>query len=446
MFRIRWLTRTSLVLALLALTVCLLPSGAPRPAHAGRPPAPLQVPHVGPFLNIWAEARDDREPAIAYNTQHDEYLVVWHQVQDANTSYILARRVAADGTLLNEFLVAGGQNLLYRNPAVAYNPDRDEYLVVYVREYSSTDYDIYVRRLSWDTGTMLSHYDLDVSQYLQHEPAVVYTPQGDYVVAYTNYAATNRAGVTLRRVDGTTGVPGVSLTISSSGAEQYRTTPALAYDVQANKILVAYVYMYKDGVATWHWDVMSVLQEPDLSSVFFIEEMVHQSSDFVSSLAVACWPGQNYLVTWGSGLLLGTQSIQARRVAANGVPQGPATGFTLASCTGSTACGDTRVAFAPKFRGFMVTWTFVGPPTGNRDISGRLVPPGQHAPFGHALGLQTAATGQETADVACAPGASASVCLVAEAHCPVPGLCSSLDIAGRTLGPWLTHLPVTVKN
>lgn len=50
--------------------------------------------------------------------------------------------MAADGTLLDQFAVARGLNMRLRNPAVAYNPDRDEYMVAYVWEFSSNDHDI----------------------------------------------------------------------------------------------------------------------------------------------------------------------------------------------------------------------------------------------------------------------------------------------------------------
>lgn len=285
---------------------------------------------------------------------------------------------------------------------------------------------------------------MDSGPFLQNEPAVVYTPQrGEYLVAYTDYAAADNAGVTLQLV-ADTGALGPSLSIGSSGSDNYRMTPALAYDVQANKILVSDVHVYKDGGGTWHNDVLSVLQDPDLN-MWYVEETVHLGTGFNTSPAVACWPGQNYLVTWTTGFLPAPVSIYARRVGTDGVPQGPAAGFAVAACTGLTGCRDNRVAFAPDF-GFVVTWNFVAPLGGISDVYGRVVRPGQDAPYDDAFDIETGDTEQEAADVACVGGASASACLVADAHCPSPGGCANFDIAGRLLGPWLTHLPVTVKD
>jgi hypothetical protein len=70
---------------------------------------------------------------VAYNSQHDEYLVVWEE-RDATTSSVRGRRVSATGWLPgNVFTVASGvmTDVYCSDPAVAYSSAADRYLVVY---------------------------------------------------------------------------------------------------------------------------------------------------------------------------------------------------------------------------------------------------------------------------------------------------------------------------
>jgi hypothetical protein len=39
-------------------------------------------PPMSPFLDIWTDGVDNLKPAVAYNSLHDEYLVVWYTKQD----------------------------------------------------------------------------------------------------------------------------------------------------------------------------------------------------------------------------------------------------------------------------------------------------------------------------------------------------------------------------
>ena len=73
---------------------------------------------------------------VAHNTRDNEYLVVWQRF-GPNDTEIGARRYAADGTPLgNPFFVSemgppGNPDFIAEAPAVAYNPNRNEYLVAW---------------------------------------------------------------------------------------------------------------------------------------------------------------------------------------------------------------------------------------------------------------------------------------------------------------------------
>jgi hypothetical protein len=76
MKKAHWFT---LVLTLgLLMPLLAIPQGElAQPVRAGRNQAAMQGPPLSSFINIWLDDVDNFEPAIAYNSLHDEYLVVW---------------------------------------------------------------------------------------------------------------------------------------------------------------------------------------------------------------------------------------------------------------------------------------------------------------------------------------------------------------------------------
>ena len=94
---------------------------------------------------------DQIRPAIAYNPENDTYLVVWedHHWDFGDDWDIYGRLLAGDGAPLGAAFGIGFAEANRRlAPTVAYNPQIDEFLVVYEYEYSDADHDLYARRVS----------------------------------------------------------------------------------------------------------------------------------------------------------------------------------------------------------------------------------------------------------------------------------------------------------
>ena len=90
-------------------------------------------------------------PAVAYNSVHNEYLVVWHNVWPGGHRDIYARRVSASGKLLSSFTISAGSNDRAQ-PDVVYNATTDEYLIVWMYNPSGDGktYDIWGRTIAWN--------------------------------------------------------------------------------------------------------------------------------------------------------------------------------------------------------------------------------------------------------------------------------------------------------
>lgn len=96
---------------------------------------------TGPWLPIATDLDMQTEPAIAYNSQADEFLVAWtnaHDVGGPNADYtVKMRRVrASDGSLVGQTRSVPGSGLgvARLGPALAYNRARNQYLIAYIAE------------------------------------------------------------------------------------------------------------------------------------------------------------------------------------------------------------------------------------------------------------------------------------------------------------------------
>jgi len=173
-----------------------------RVAGAGTP--------VGSDIRISrAGATGEYLPAVAWNGTDDEYLVVWEDWRNYSTREqdTYGQRLAADGARLGANFRIGGTATADIVPAVAWNGEVGEYLVVWQdqRNYESRETDIYGRRVSAD-GTRLEK-DFRVSGRnaisVEQEPAVAGDgADGEYLVVWQdlrNYPD-RRADIYGRRV------------------------------------------------------------------------------------------------------------------------------------------------------------------------------------------------------------------------------------------------------
>jgi RHS repeat-associated protein len=115
-----------------------------------RVPGPYQM--LAERLTSSATWQEQQSPAVAYNSQANEYLVVWQDFRN-NQWDIYGQRLDGDGALLDgNFLIHSGG---YR-PAVAYGSNSNRYLVVW-----DDGEDIWARPLRADgvPGTTFKVYD-----------------------------------------------------------------------------------------------------------------------------------------------------------------------------------------------------------------------------------------------------------------------------------------------
>ena len=189
------------------------------------------------FFKPPGRAKDQRYPAVAYNSQDDEYLVVWQDKLCYSWPYdtaddIYGWRVSSEGSLIGNAIpisIAADCELdesSQQSPAIAYNSQDNRYLVVWEDDRNG-NWDIYGQWLTRTGDPLGSNFPIIDTDSDQRFPDLVYNSQDNlYLVVWQD----NRHGnwdIYGRRVlsDGT---KGSDFRISrSAGAEQI---PAVAYN------------------------------------------------------------------------------------------------------------------------------------------------------------------------------------------------------------------------
>jgi hypothetical protein len=391
--------RLALILAL-GLAAALSPTPQSGWAHPAAPQAPI----LGPHIDIWLDDVDNYATGVAYNNLHDEYLVVWNNDRGA-TSDIYARRVRSDGTLLSNFTIAHSPGYRYYEADVAYSPTHDEYLVVYTFDSPTTGSDIWARRVAWDGSWIKPEFAIRQEADNQHSPAIAYNSQFDeYLVVYQNTWIGDLQDIAAQRVRASDGALESWCNIATappSSPDEKRIYPDVAYNAARNEYLIVYAYQ-----ATSTYDPGDVYGKISSADMGGLSDEIHICDTSVSQLwrpHVAAGPDE-YLVVWANRFANPIlDDVYARRVSWSGIPQDPVDGFPVAEGMGYQM--NPTVAYGAAY-GYLITWHDA--PT-NWHTYGRYVLPGHDAAVGVGVELSDTESFDTLVEMACAP---TGTCLV----------------------------------
>jgi len=193
-------------------------------------------------------SQDDAEeiyPAVAYNSERQEYLVVWWFFDLDNGNYnIRAQRLTKDGAMISDpYFITTGGNVVNRDPDITYNRVHDQYLVVWQRSDPSGK-SICGRLLS-GAGELLGEGDIVIQasapNYDHREPKVAYAYTDDsYMVVWTQQEISSPDIYTIKAQAVThTGALGL-LTLVSNSDSEYKGYPDIAYNRHMNRHLVVW--------------------------------------------------------------------------------------------------------------------------------------------------------------------------------------------------------------
>lgn len=438
MRRTHWFTLV-FALGLLAAIAAVPGEGLAQPVSARDHQAVMQSPILDPFINIWVDTVDNYRPAVAYNSLHDEYLVVWYNDQGGGTWDIYAQRVGGDGTLKSWFSVTHNTGFHNYDPAVVYNPHQDEYLIAWVYDSAITGSDIWARLVKWngdDLGAArYAEFQINGDSDKQWNPAVAYSSHNnEYVVVYENWWAGGLRDIDARRVDkdgnALGGASGVNI---ATGPGEERVFPDVAYNKARNEYLIVYSFgVGSDG------GIYGKVASANLGT---LSSEIHICDDsYDQDFPAVAGGSDEYLVVWEDGTW-GTDDydIFARRVSGAGTPQAGPGGFEIDGLGNNNLHVDPAVAYGAGY-GYLVSWRYFDPGSSGQDVYGRYVMPGQDVAAGGEFAIDNGSDSQSNPALACAPSGD---CLVVEED-DWPG--PDFEIRGRFVRPYHIYLPLVLRD
>ena len=395
--------------------------------------------YLGNEIVISERSSDEYSPDIAYNSNHNEYLVVWENIWPGGHHDVYAQRVSGDGRLLSWFAVASNSNK-QMNPSVAYDPVHDRYLVVFAYDVwgNGSDWDVYGRFIPWN-GPDAGLGDFMICNWTsnQRRPVVAYgRTQEEFLVTWTNAPSGQPTYISAQRVfaDGSV-FPGNPFLVSS-GPEN-RDYQDVTYNLARNEYLVT-------------WDVDKGSSNLDIAGVRLSGTgvaLTGGSPSAVGEFTIAGWPAveerpsvaacsqaDQYLVTWQSDQDTGgtDYAIYARYINGEAVPGNV---YEIADTTSPQLYAD--VACNAGGEKYLLIWQdkYVG---GEYGIWARLAYPDETLePEFEVVGPRSAADRQFPA-----VAGGYSTFMTAWEHDRDGG--TNLDIHGRLLG-YVVYLPLVKK-
>jgi hypothetical protein len=307
---------------------------------------------LGPEFTVSDLDVDKAVPAVAYDSNHGEYLVVWENDWSGNQD-IYAQRVASDGTLLTSFAVAAGS--YDREPAVAYDPVNDRYLVVWSHDDTGagTDVETWAAFVPWDGPPSGLPSAFPVCQYTpcvgnELHPRVAYAAdREEFLVVWTIVLPAAGRTIDGRRVfaDGG-GFASNELPLGSGSPT--KDHPALAYDATRSE----YLLTWDEEPGASGLDVYGERLDSDATLAGMLPPFAigeYSEDELYPAVAACAGDPSQYLVAWQWAHP--DYDVYARFVSGIGVPGD----LTVVSNT-STYETNPAVACSSSQDGYLVVW------------------------------------------------------------------------------------------
>jgi YD repeat-containing protein len=309
-------------------------------------------------LALATTSQSETRPAIAYNSTANNYLVVYERQVSATDTDVYGQWVSATGSLLGSaFAIANTSARQERRPRAAYNAIGNNFLVVWEYDASGngSNYDLRVGPVS-ATGTVGAVVTVANLPRQELTPEIIFgTTSREYLVAYEmDGNADGKTDVGLVRLSAAGAVlDAVFLTLRSNALDVHATKPFLAYNNTLNDFMLAFeVDAANDGSNIEIWETRI---KPDLTLVNGFLYYVAHGAGHDRNPYLAYDSGHNeYLAAWendaaGTGANLDVYSTKIS-----------ATGSTIGAVIGIANQSDIeknpRAVYNRNLDDFVLAW------------------------------------------------------------------------------------------
>lgn len=306
---------------------------------------------AGPVSAARDEAHDQKDPTIVYNPRRDEYILIWSEVQGDRGADLFSKLLFTNG------LPKGGDSWSYQltreagddvDPAITYNPRRDEYLMVWSAYRNQTNgWDVY-GQLLFTNGLPKGHsFEIFVGPGDQTHPAVAFSGfRDDFVVAWTDDRNPDTGRDVFARHLVTNGLPR-SEPFPVAVAPGDQIDPVVAPD--GDDFLLLWTEDRpgdRDILAKRLFAAGLPIGGPEGGDFVIAAGPGNQESPALApTTSVAVWQSDINAAETGLDLFSGT-------LFPNGLPRGPRTGISRADANQS----DPTLTYNPRREEFIVVW------------------------------------------------------------------------------------------
>jgi hypothetical protein len=356
---------------------------------------------VGPEIPISIAPPDAITPAVCFNPDRNEFMVVWDQTPDIDTNEVMARRVAPDGSLEPVFPVVSVTGERHLSPMVVANPIREEVLVAWEHEVPFTigNFDTLAAVADWDGSSVGSPVVIAGGPEFQVQADAAFNPIDDEYLVVVFDLGPGWQDILAFRVDGDGTLLGGAVIAS---ATEGRARPTAAFSPEQNAYFIGYA---RESWSTGDIVVAGQTAPPDLSGVSAAAEsvIVDDPMDDPRNPVVGA-SAEGFIMLFNLPI-----DIRARRVGPDGQPLGPAGGFALGRQDGQSTVEPDRanaVARADDV-GFVAAWH--QEMSSGSDVFAQAVSPVSDRVLSRTAAIADGPADERTVDIACS---ERGMCLV----------------------------------
>lgn len=326
------------------------PTPTATPAPPTNTPTPLPPTPTLTEVPIVQTDGDQQFPALAHDSDVNEYLLVWADYRNKDTTEwdIWAQRLSSNGTPIGQSFVISEDPESQMLPKVVYNPINKEHFVVWYGKFSHTDRDIYARRVSSIGQLRGDRISVSVTRGVNEiHPDVAYgSRRNEYLVVWIDKRTEPYYDVYGQRLTNEGAKLGNPITIATTTNEETRWA-RVAY----NRTDDEYLAVWDDQVSPSDYDVFAqrVSGQGSLlgSKVLLAQSLAYQQS----ARAVYNSVNNEYLVVWQDG----RNSANALDIYGQILSSGGKRGDNLSISTATRQQMEPHVAYSTSNE-YLITW------------------------------------------------------------------------------------------
>lgn len=422
-----WRNRFSWILAAL---VCagLLAGGLSLDAARG----------AGPVFEVFSDTLQQDRPAVAFNPATGSHLVVWNTAEDSYTKDVWGRPVLLDGTLLPAFNIDSIAGSMMSHVAIAADTARARFLVVNLYDDNSGFNLIEMYTVNWNGGQISLPVGFTTGSWWDYGegPAVVYNPQADeYLLVYedTTRVTCSYPMVVAMQVDPENLDLSTPVQVGGCNTDEWSLCGRVAYHPGSNRYQVIYERI---GVSDSSNTLMTRWVSADLSQMGSPVEIAAYPH-YTMGMAIASGPG-GFLVVYVGEDYDGYYQVFGRFLD----PNGNLLGSTIQISDEQVKRVNWNMPNLAFFGslGYVVAWDFASSymPPDVFDSFYRIVPDRPEPPHTTPMVLAASSSDESYPTVSCVPD---NQCLLVY----LDDLSGDYDVYGRPILLARQWLPLMVK-